>query len=103
MAVAGIGAVAIGVWVWVEVGAVVGSWARAACFVMKGVGVEAAAWHAINQKANMDIKQRVLRIGLIVADAVELSSIVLGLFGVLSLLPNNFLCIICFPVENKDE
>jgi hypothetical protein len=88
--------VACGVWVWVGVG----SWARAACLVMEGMGVEtAAAWQVTRQRARMDIKQWAFRMGLIVADDAELSSIGLALFGVLSLLPNNFLCIICFVVN----
>jgi len=52
--------VACGVWVWVGVG----SWARAACLVMEGVGVETtAAWQATRQRARMDIKQWAFRMG----------------------------------------
>jgi hypothetical protein len=94
--------VAIGVFVGACVGAAVGSWAKAACLVTGGMGVATAVtWQAINQRESIDNKQKVLCMGPIVADAVDLSSIVSASFGILSLLPNIFLYIINFTVINN--
>lgn len=75
-AVAGMVAVARGVLVWAGGGTAVESWTRAACLVIRGVGVvTAAVWQAINQSVIIDNRAKVFRMRTIVADAVVLSSI----------------------------